>query len=41
MRQHMSGMPALRTAWSCELDCSPTHKSTQYAMQVYQTYAAA
>ena len=20
MRQHTSGMPALRTAWSCELD---------------------
>ena len=28
MRQHTSGMPALRTVWSCELDWvpGPTHK---------------
>jgi hypothetical protein len=35
MRQHTSGL-VLLIAWSCELECSPTHNSTQYAMQTWQ-----
>ena len=33
MGQHMSSMPVMRTAWRRELDCSPTHVSTQYAVR--------
>jgi hypothetical protein len=38
--QHMFSVPVMRTVWRGELDGSPAHVATQYALQAHSTYAA-